>query len=90
MESVTKIKASKKEKAKKEKNKKEKKAKKTKNTKTQEEVLGNTESAVEETVMSHFDDKPPVQETRTFETPKKAVSDFDELSFDGFDFDNLD
>ena len=88
-------KASKKEKAKKEKNKKEKpqkekKAKKTKNTKTQEEVLGNTESAVEETVMSHFDDKPPVQETRTFETPKKAVSDFDELSFDGFDFDNLD
>ena len=56
------------------------------------------ETAVEEAVLRHFDEEPAVQETRTFEPVKKAepeakkqpVSDFDELSFDGFDFDNLD
>ena len=48
--------------------------------------------------MRQFDDQPPVQETQVFEAPKKVepakkkavVSDFDELSFDGFDFDDLD
>ncbi len=80
---------------KKEKVKKEKKGgKNVKNAETMENVM---EETVEETVMRHFDEQPPVQEThifeavKTIEPEKKApVSDFDELSFDGFDFDNLD
>ena len=55
------------------------------------------EEAVEETVMRHFDEQPPVQETHIFEAVKKVepekkapVSDFDDLSFEGFDFDSLD
>lgn len=79
------------------KEKKEKKAKRPKKTKRHEEAV-EQDAVVEEEVMRHFDDQPPVQETRTFETVKKSepedkkasVSDFDELSFDGFDFDSLD
>lgn len=82
-----------------EKPKKEKNSKKTKKSKKQEEEIKNAaDTVVEQTVMRQFDDQPPVQETQVFEAPKKVepekkkavVSDFDELSFDGFDFDDLD
>ena len=87
----------KKEKAKKEKVKKEK-PKKEKKSKKGVEKAAVKEPVVEETVLRQFDEEPAVQETRTFapvkkaepEVKKKPVSDFDELSFDGFDFDNLD
>ena len=79
-----------------EKPKKEKKSKKAK--KQEEEIQNAADTVVEQTVMRQFDDQPPVQETQVFEAPKKVehekkkavVSDFDELSFDGFDFDDLD
>ena len=78
------------------KSKKEKKSKKAK--KQEEEIQNAADTVVEQTVMRQFDDQPPVQETQVFEAPKKVepakkkavVSDFDELSFDGFDFDDLD
>lgn len=82
-----------------EKPKKEKNSKKTKKSKKQEEEIKNAaDTVVEQTVMRQFDDQPPVQETQVFEALKKVepekkkavVSDFDELSFDGFDFDDLD
>ena len=86
------------QKPKKEKAKKDKKAKKAEKSKKKVVEPEVKETAVEEAVLRHFDEEPAVQETRTFEPVKKAepeakkqtVSDFDELSFDGFDFDNLD
>lgn len=79
--------------------KEKKKAKKDKKSKAEEVVVNET--AVEESVLSYFDDGPAVQETQVFEAVKpveaeantankQKISDFDELSFDGFDFDNLD
>ena len=79
------------------KQKKEKVKKQKKSKKNAEEIENVIDESVEEEVMRHFDEQPPVQETRTFEAVKKVepeqkkkVGDFDELSFEGFDFDNLD
>lgn len=97
-----------------EKPKKEKKSRRKRSKKGEEQNIEMNEEHVEEAVMRHFDEEPPVQETRTFEpikvkepvareghtfesirfdepeSKKEPVSDFDELSFEGFDFDNLD
>ena len=75
------------------KEKKAKKDKKGKKDKTNVNEVSN-ETEIEETVIRHFDDQPTVGETRIFDAvkpaePKATVSDFDELSFEGFDFDNL-
>ena len=86
------------------KEKKEKKtSKKSKKEAAVKEAV--SEKEVEASVMDHFDDQPATEETRVFATVKPAgvepvkpaapevkkqkVSDFDELSFEGFDFDSF-
>ena len=79
-----------------EKPKKEKNKKKSKKDKKARKAVEDKEAM--EAVMSQFDEQPVTGETRVFEAvkteepveAKATVSDFDELSFDGFDFDNLD